>query len=365
MKRPFWKILILFLLLLALLAACGGGKEHWVTGLVTQLQTSGSGALTALVIRTDSGEELGILLTDKTLVFPEGNSSGTAEELMAAFRDALQPDVQVHVVYTGGKKKLAGSGEQLTAYQADYIRITGRMNRGAVTMADGTAVDLLEDSGMHIYRLPDGTELLRVHTPSGPENHYVVGVEGFDSLSETAREQVSAYYEGRGLLYDELAELEKVYATYQQMEGGFSSGLVEQTVSPSASGDHVIYFQTTVTLPVSGQNGSTVYSISLGDAFRRETGAHIDTWELFTVPEEKVKQALLDKCGMTEQPLRAGMEAVSWDGRIVFTPGGLSVTFEPGTLPGQEYSTGFSVDCDEDIIALMQSWAVPKGQEQA
>lgn len=365
MKHPFWKTLIPFLLLLALLAACGGGKERWVTGLVTQLQTGGSGALTALVIRTDSGEEIGILLTGKTRVFPEGASSGTEEELMAAFRDAFQPDVQVHAVCTGGKKRLAAGGEQLAAYQADYIRITGRMNRGAVTMADGTPVDLLEDSGMHIYRLSDGTELLRVHSPSGPENHFVGGVEGFDSLSETAQKQVSAYYEERGLLYDELAELEKIYATYQQMGGGFSSGLVEQMVSPSASGDHVIYFQTTVTLPLGGQNGNVVYNVSLGDAFRRETGAHIDTWELFTVPEEKVKQALLDRCGMTEQPLRAGMEAASWDGRIVFTTGGLSVMFEPGTLPGQDHTTGFSVDYDDDITALMQSWAVPKGQEQA
>lgn len=351
------KRLVLLLMTVALLTACGSRGEQWITGLVTELQTNDSGELTALIVR-EGERETGILLTEETFTFPKGDSSGTREELRAAFQAAVRPDIKIRAVCSPWRTRITtAGGEQISAYKASYIRITGRMERGAVTMGDGTPVDVLEDTGERIYQLADGRELLRVQLSADSA--------GFDSLAETARKQVLDYYEERGPLYDERAELEKTYALYQKLDGAFISGLVEQSVSLTASSDRVIYFLTTVTLPTGDENGNIVYSMRLQDAFDRETGAHIGPWELFTVPKDVVMQTLLDKGEVRDPALRAEMMAVPWEGRILFRPDGLSVEFEPGTLPSQEHGTGLWLDYDAGILAMMQDWAVPNSSSAA
>jgi len=332
-----------------------------VTGLVTELQTGDSGELTAIVIKTDEKKETGVLLTEETLVFSSGGGGGSPEELRAA----LQPDMMIRVNCVRGKKKLTtDSAEEITAYEARYIRVTGQLKRGAATVRDGMPIDVIEESSpsRRTYRLADGTELLRVNEPSGPNDVYVGGVESFDDLNETAQERVLAYYEQHGLLYDEQEELEKVYALYRELGANFHSGMVEQAVSPTASSDRVIYFLTSVTLPTGQENGSIAKEIRLCDAFDRETGVHIDTWDLFTVPKETVKKALLDEGGVTDQPRRAEMEAAAWDGRVEFFPDSLWVMFELGTLPSEVNGSGFGVDYTPAILELIQDWAVPKSR---
>lgn len=364
MKRSIWKGLALLLLCAALLSGCGS-KTQVIGGLVTELQTGADGELTAFVIRADSGKDIGVLLTGDTSAFPAESGAWTLDELQAAFQAALQPDVTVTVEYSGHKKTLTtDSGTKIPAYEASYIRISGQLERGAVTLRDGTPVDVIEDTSFYrTYLLADGTELLRVKHPNGPDHTYVGGVESFDDLSAAAQEQILAYYEQRGLLYDEMAELERLYALCPELGAAFRAGLVEQSVSPSASSDRVMYFLTTVTLPTNGRRGGmgNIDELRLCDAFDRETGAHIDTWDLFSVPKETVIQAILDKSKIDSQPLRAEMEAASWDGLIVISPEGLSVFFEPGTLPRQETSYGTVLDLD-DISALMQDWAIPKSR---
>ena len=109
------------------------------------------------------GQEIGILLTEKTLAYPAEGGSWTLEEMRVAFQAELSPDVQISADRTGGKKTLTtDSGAQITAYEASTIRITGRLERGAVTVGDGMPVDVLEGNAFRTYRLSDGTELLRV-----------------------------------------------------------------------------------------------------------------------------------------------------------------------------------------------------------
>lgn len=344
----------------------GGEKTQEITGLVTELQTGDNGDLTAIVIWTDGGGETGILLTAETITFSSEGGSGTLEELRAAFQAELRPDMMISADCTRGKKGLTtDDGARITAYEARYIRVTGRLNRGAAAMRDGTRIDVVEGDvwSCRTYRLADGTKLLRVNAPHGPERSYVGGVESFDDLSETAQEQVRAFYQQRGLLYDEQEELEKVYALYQELGADFRSGLVEQSVSPTASSDRVMYFLTAVTLPTGRENGNIVQEVRLCDAFDRETGAHIDTWDLFTAPKEAVMKAMLDESGITDQPQRAEMEAVSWDEHIVFFPDSLSVEFALGALPSEPNFFGFFLDYTPDIQALMQDWAVPKSPQ--
>jgi len=370
-----WKQPVLWAVIAAsavciLLAVClatdptdGSGRTSQINGLVTELQTGNDGALTAIVIQTDKEKKTGIMLTEDIIAFPPEGGPGTQEELRAAFQAALRPDMMIEADCVRGRKVLTtDSGERITAYRARYIRVTGKLERGAVTLRDGTLINVLEENyfSRRTYMLEDGTDLLRVNTPSGPENVYVGGTESLDSLEKPAREQVLAYYEQRGLLYDEQEELEKVYALCQELGEDFRSGMVEQIAAPTASSDRVIYFLTEVRLPAGRENGNIMYNIRLGDAFDRETGAHIDTWDLFTAPKEAVVQALLDAGGVFEQPMRAEMEAASWDGHIVFFAEHLDVMFEAGSLPSETNSSGLAVDFVPAVLELMQDWAVPE-----
>ncbi len=351
MKGRFRKGLALMLLQTVLLTACGG-KETWIAGLVTQVQTGEEGEITAIVLLTDSGEVVGVLLTDKTVTFLQGSGSGTKEELRAAFQEEVRLDKRLHVSSTGRKKNLAvGDGEKIPAYEADDIYIAGQLDRAAVTLKDGTPVDVMEDEGRRTYRLSDGTELLQAQDPGS----YVTGLE---LLNEEAQIHVLDYYQKRGLLYDETEELEKVYALYREPGQDFAPGLVEQTTAPSAASWDVVYFETVLTLPAGEENGNLLKQIRLGDAFDRVTGKRLDPWEMFAVPKGEVIRSLLDASGIREQEFRDKLEAADWDGRIVFTPGGLSVMFEAESLPGQGDSVGFSVEYEE-VQGLLRNWAVP------
>lgn len=79
--------------------------------------------------------------------------------------------------------------------------------------------------------------------------------------------------------------------------------------------------------------------------------------------EGPVKRTILDESGISVQPLRAEMEAASWDGRIAFFPDGLSVEFEPGALPGQTEATGLFVDHTSAVKDLIQDWAAPESRD--
>lgn len=363
MRRRGWRALALVFLCAGLLSACGG-KTKQVRGLVTQLQTDGDGGLTAFVVRTDEGEQVGVLLSDETLAFPPEDGSWSAQELRKAFQAALREDVQISADCLPRKQTLTAlGGETLAAYEADYIRITGRLNRGAAALRDGTAVDVLEEGSFsaRTYRLSDGTELLRVNGLSGPEHHYVAGLESFDDLSGTAREKVSAFYEERGALYDEAEELERAYAGWKARGGEFRGRHVSQDVSPSASSGRVMYFLTEVMLPLDHGDSCTSYTLRLGDAFDRETGEHIDNWELFTAPAREVVRTVLNGDRTLSADLRAEMEAAFRPERVTVFSDGVSVDFEPGSLPSQEHSYILHVDIGE-LAPLMQPWAVPDRQ---
>lgn len=348
------------LLCAALLAACGGGAAQVeVNGLITQVQRGEDGGLDALVVQTGTGEEVGLLLT------------GEGIWTQAEFQAALRPDTAVRASRAGAKTSITtADGTEVAAYKVNHMDVTGRLERGAAALEDGTPIDIFEEgtgfagfgpTDSRDYRLADGTELLRVRTPAGPERHYVSGVENFDALGQRARERILDYYEGRGPLYDEERILERMYALYQELGADFQDGLVEQTVSPCGASGRVMYFLTSVTLPTGRGNGNMCYDIRLCDAFNRETGARIDPWELFSAPRDRVAQTILDAAGVTDSTLRAEMERAFWDGALVLSPDGLEFWLNPPA--SGVYSTGFALDYTPEILDLMWDWAVPDPQE--
>lgn len=363
MKRTVKKSLssLLALALLLGLSACST-PSRTVQGLVTQVQTSVEGELLSFIVQTDGGDQVGVLLTEETHASPSGSMSGTPQEFRQAFQAELTPDTEVSALCFPARKKLTDrDGQEFSAYEAHDIVITGRLVRGGATLADGTPLDVLESiyhPDDRTYYLPSGVKLLSVSAPHGPVNSYVMGQASLDDLSGTARKLVQAYYEERGLLYDEAAQLELAYARQKTLGEDFHCHYLSQNVSPSASSPRVMYFLTDLSLPTDHGDTCTSYQLRLGDAFDRETGEHLDPWDLFSLPREEVLAALLGANGIRDPSLRAEMEAALTPERVVLFPDSISLSFERGSLPSQEHDYILSAKI-ADLPGLLQDWAVP------
>lgn len=350
------KYVLLLALCLALLSGCGGGRS--ISGEVVEVHGGGAEGAFTLVVRTEDGEEAGVLMTEETSVLSW--VKGFDEK-------AYQGEPRVGAMLTakcgrGGQSLTTEAGRALTAYPASEVEITGVLLPEAEVLADGTRVNVWGISSGTAYKLEDGTELLREREPSGPANVYVGGVESFDDLGAAAQERVLAYYKAQGLLYDVREELEQAYADYLGDREAFASHLVTQDISPTASNGRMMYFLTSVTLPLGGR---VVYETRLGAAFDRETGEALSNWALFNCPEEEAKGRLLDLAGVDGSTLRAEMEAAFRPEYIVLFPGNLEISFPQGALPSQEGGYMLALDYDGALRELLQPWAVPSQEESA
>ena len=341
MRRMFWLALALVLLL----TGCGGEKGE-MSGRVQGARVEDGNLVYIGLHDYETGEDTRFYLTEDTDVI-----SWTDDPDEAGFLGGDVSETRVNVEYS------VRSG----VYAAQRITVYGRMRQtGSITLSGGTEVGIWADGGDNSYRLSDGTELLRENRPSGPQNVHVGGVEGFDQLSAPAREAVAAYYAEQGLLYDVEEVLERAYADYRDGGEDFSAYLVEQSVSPSASNERLMYFTTTVFCSI---DSGTAEETSLPAVFDRETGEKLDIWSLFAVPEEEARAALVDKMAEGGYIPRAELEAALRPEYITFRTGRLNLTFPRGTLPSQEYTTGGSFDYAE-LDGLLQPWAIPEEPEQ-
>ena len=340
MKRIWWLALALVLLL----TGCGLGETE-LYGEVMQARVEG-GHLSGFVLRTEEGEDVTVSLSENTQIL-----SWIDEVDEEAFLAGEAENIQVTVA-------ALRDGE---GYRAREITLRSLLVREEMlTLSDGTEVEVWINGGDNSYRLSDGTELLREIKPSGPQNVYVGGVESFDQLSAPAQEAVAAYYAEQGLLYDVEEVLERAYADYRDGGEDFSAYLVEQSVSPSASNERLMYFTTTVFCSI---DSGTAEETSLPAVFDRETGEKLDIWSLFAVPEEEARAALVDKMAEGGYIPRAELEAALRPEYITFHSDRLNLTFPRGTLPSQEYTTGGSFDYAE-LDGLLQPWAIPVEPEQ-
>lgn len=347
--------------LLALgLTACQDEKN--ISGALAEVQTAEDGSLSALILERD-GKRTGVLLAEKTSVWPRGEGSWTGEEAMEAFRKDLQPGNELSAWCYPRKEKLeTAEGESIPAYWGQSVHINGILKRNALTLRDGTAIDVMENGGQgdnRTYQLFDGTELLRVDDNGGPENHYVMSLESFDDLTPQAQEKVRAYYEAQGPLYNEREELERSYAAYQELGEAFECDWVQQDAAPSASNDKIMYFVTSLRLPQE-YGGRLSYERQSGGAFDRETGEKINNWDLFAVPEAEVRRRFPELCGWVDEPeLRAAMSEALKGDMFVFFPENVSVDFPPGSLPGEENGYCISLHYKDAPEGFFQPWAIP------
>lgn len=333
-------------LLLLLLTAC---SPQSLSGQVTEVITGPDGTLTALVIETDAHEERGLLITGETMLF--SHLDGVSQDLLLAYE---LPELIVSAECERLNKTLV-DGREMPACTVPWVSID-QVHLEDTLLADGTPVELWLTPFSTSYRLPNGPELLSVRRSSGPENVLVGGAEGYADLPEAAQQRVSAYYQEQGLLYDTQAELERAYRAYVDTgcPEDFDSHMLEQSIYPTASSQEVMYFLTSVTLPL---DGNTATELRLGAAFDRKTGEALEPQELFTCSPEALITALLNCSKVTEPTLRREMTTAFRPEYLVFFPEHLEASFPQGVLPSQEHAYILSIPY-EDLP--LPPWAIPE-----
>lgn len=341
----------LFLLLCLTLTACGGNDS--ISGEVVAVHQDPA----ALILETSDDKRIAVLVEEDTYIFGMDEIDGEA------YKAAPHTGVSVSFFPTGRRTSLTtADGETLKAYRTDhYISIDAYLTEDAAALSDGTVLDVWKGRFRGTcYQLQDGTELLREDVPSGPENCYVGNLESFDDLSETAKAAVRQYYEEQGALYDLQAELENAWAAYQADPETFSAQWVMQDTSPAGSNARIMYFSTTVTLPL---GGNIAEERSVCAAFDRETGAYISLADLFACPEADIAGTLLtlaaeNGSGPDDPALIQEMQAAFRLEYAEISANGIGITFPQGSLPSQEYAYVVYVDLD-GLSGVLHPWAIP------
>jgi len=229
----------------------------------------------------------------------------------------------------------------------------------AVVFDDGNYADLFAQDysgSSYKYRLSDGTDLLTENT-YGPDSVYVLGIESLDDVSDEAKGKIIEFYKQRGLLYDIESEVKRAYEEYlrcSNSDNKFSSFMVDQSVSPTASNENIICFITTVVLSIDSKTGQ---EIRLGEVFDRNTGEHIDNWHLFSIPESEVRAGFQNIFNIKDTALANEMRNALKAENIIVFPGKLQVDFPQGVLTSQKYSYIVSTEMYK-ISDYLQPWAI-------
>jgi len=349
------KLLPVILMILALLlTACGG--EISIRGEILSVYTDESTGFTCYTIRTERDGDLLVTLGENGFLIPwvekMPDEAFSSEDFSGMF---------VTAYCERGKTRITlPNGTSAHAYPAEQIMVDALFFENAAQLSNGIPLNVTEHrfNARTCYSLADGTELLSVENPRGPENTFVIGCESFSDLSAAAQENVRAYYNAQGLLYDVQTELDRAYNAYlaRDPEEEFHALHVGQEVVPTASNDRLMHFMTVVSRPISGGH---MYEERLSAVFDRTTGEFIRTFDLFTCAEEEILPTLLDIAGITDTNLRAEIAAVFAPENIFFSADSIELWFTQGTLPSQEYTYGISLNYNEPVCALLHDWALP------
>jgi len=344
--------LVLAAALCLLLAGCT--RDVYITGRVVE-RTVENGKITALVVQEEDGEKTGLIL------HPEGSIISWLKEVEPEIllEDPL-PAVKV-VGRSEGRRttRMEAGGERIPAYVTRSIQIEEILQPEALTLADGTKIDVWRQPSSASYQEGE-QEILWEMPPVWPEYVYVMGTESLNDVSETAREEIVAFYRERGLLYDLDAELEKAHAEYKAHQPGeekFQARVVGQEISPTAGAPGVIYFLTQINLPQEGTAYST--SLRLGEAFDRQTGQKLEVEDLFTCSPEEVLEKILEMSALGDPALAEEMRAAFDQANLVFFNDNLEVSFPAGSLPSQEYMYIVGLEYEKGLAEIMHPWAVP------
>lgn len=358
------KKLSIFILALCCLMLCAcGDRLHSLSGKVVATGMTEEGN-SYCILSTYEGREEGIIITEDTRIYSVGEDVD-----IQALKERGLTDTAVWAAGVKARGERIDYGEKtITTYEADSIDVTGYLREDTVTLRGGARMNIWQYYDGVIYTAPNGTELLSVRYPTGPDNSYVGGVESLDDMDEASRMKVSEFYRERGVLYDEMAELEKAYGAFVKAADPANYRLrhISQDVSPSASNERVMCFITTVMLPLDGADpyGANVHELRSGQAFDKTTGEHINSFDLFSCPPTQALRRMMDIAGVTDPGLREEMEQAFEPECVILFPDNLEVCFNKGTLPSQQHGYMLGLDYDDRLLEILHPWAVPFGSDK-
>lgn len=327
-----------------LITGCG---TKTIYGEVTEGNTDAQTGVFSFMLTQDDGESITVVTDQNTHIF-----SWIDEASEFDLRNGSMEGIMVSV--TGRRSH--------STINATQVEIAHLLVRGEYALEDGTRINIKRGISGTVYCLEDGTELLMVRNTTGPDHVTVGGVESLDALSQEAQQNIKAYYDEQGILYDVFATLEDAYDAYYILKDDFSPYLLSQEMVPTASSDKVIYFLTVVTMPHHGTNSHT--ELRLGAACDKATGEVIRASDLFTCEPDEIVDRFIGISMVDDEALTAEMKANFKLEYVIFFPDNLEITFPAGALPKHGISHGMGYDYTEEICALLQPWAVPNGSRQ-
>ena len=333
-----------FLVTLACAILITGCGVKTIRGEVTEINTDDQTGVFSFVVTQDDGESITVETDQNTHIF-----SWIDEASEYDLRNGAIDGIVVSV--TGRRSR--------SAIKAAQVEIEYLLARGEYALEDGTRIDIKRGIFDTVYCLEDGTELLMVRNPIGPDDVVTGGMESLDALSQEAQQNIKAYYDEQGILYDVFETLEDAYDAYYIRKDNFSTYLLSQEMVPTASSDQVIYFLTVVTMPYRGTNTHT--ELRLGAAFDKATGEVIRPSDLFTCEPDEIIDRFVEISMVDDEVLTAEMKANFKLDYVIFFPDNLEITFPAEALPNHGLSHGMGVDYTEEVRALIQPWAIPKG----
>ena len=328
------RILILALIICLLLCGC---RELTIRGEMMGWFSNGETGICGFSIRRENGDGVNVIVDGHTHIFSWVEDI-TVSDFYADTMDGIVVDIK-------------GDMKQDTIY-ATEIQIEGRWFRNEYTLSDGTGVDLFKAGLYSTYSLGNDENLLFVQKTTGVEEAYIPGIGTLADLPEMAQENIKAWYDAQGLLYDVSQSLEEAYAAWLADQDAFHTYTLGQETFPSASNEEVIYFMTIASLPAT--------EVRLCAAFDKDTGEEIPMENIFACePQEFISR--LAAIGGVEDALIEEMKAAFKPEYVTVSQSYLEVNFPAGTLPSQELAFGMGFEYNADVRVLFQSWAIPSG----
>lgn len=231
-------------------------------------------------------------------------------------------------------------------------------------LSDGTEVSLWETIFGQYYKLSDGTELLQVDDDAeiGIEHIHGGNAEGYNGLSEEAKERVASYMNNLETDYNIEEQLEIAYEDYKRcMEDSedkleFSTHMLAREMGPAVETEKILIYRVNEITPAATHYVNVVNYNIKDYIFDRETGELLELTDLFCVPEQEARKAMIQLCieeGLAEQ--NALEQHFEWE-YIHLDETGISVDFPAGKLG--ELASGTSLSY-EGVRDIMHPWALP------
>lgn len=335
--------IFLFLCLCLLLPSGCATEDTYLWGTVETLYQDQEGNLTGLLLDQEYGPQVGAIFTEDLFFhIPPEYTEGI-----------LQPGTMVGMTGQLTRALFPGQPRPNKVYEVHFLRMEEFPTGETRSLVDGTKVTLYWNRYDILYRLEDGTDLLRDKEPD-----LALSSVNWEEIpqSEALQASVEAYWQDRGALYPIDRALETAYQVWQNTEDKtrFSSRITDQVLLLNGWNDKALFFTTRITVPTATWVGVPYY---VCDVFDRETGSRIPTEDLFILPLQEVRQTIARLCCPANPTLREEMARSLDLSTLNFYVDQIDFLFSPtGQLENAEtYTLSY-----EDMAPCLQPWAIPQ-----